>query len=762
MTETGTTVEDGSNTRRHRIYVRGTVQGVGFRPFVHQAAADLGLVGWVRNEGSSVAIEVEGPGERLADFRNALEGSPPPLAEVLEVLVTPIEPVGETVFQVLASERRDEPVQVASDIATCADCLAEVLDPDDRRHGYAFTNCTNCGPRFTIVDQVPYDRTNTTMSAFTMCEACRAEYEDTSNRRFHAQPTCCPDCGPSLTLTDLSPDGPPPNDPIDRAAARLLDGEVLAVKGLGGYHLAVLADSESAVERLRSRKHREDKPFAVMVPDLDAAQGLCEVDAIGEDLLTDPARPIVLLRRRPDCPIADAVGPHTTEVGLMLPYTPLHHLLLRAVGRPLVLTSGNASDEPIAYRDDDARRRLAGIADAILSHDRPIRIRTDDSVVRSVAGQPMAIRRSRGFVPDSLRLPVPTRRPVLGVGAELKSTVALADGDRAVVSHHIGDLRHLETHGSFLEAIEHLGRLFQIEPQVVAHDLHPDYLSTAHATGIEGVDLVGVQHHHAHVAACLVDNGRTDEVIGVAFDGTGHGTDGTSWGGEFLVADLAASTRRGHLEVLPLPGGDAAMREPWRMAAVHLAHLGDPMAETPLRGRQPSWDDVVALAGSDLAGRTSSAGRLFDAVAALVGVRDVANYEGQAAIEFEQRVDPSETGAYRAGLFDDGTLVVRGSDLFAAALDDLRTGIDVGRIAARFHHGLADAVVETCDRIRADGGPEVVALTGGVFLNRVLLTRAVEGLEGCGFEVLRHREIPPNDGGISLGQVAVAAAFDRR
>lgn len=762
MTDPDPRPEDGRDVGRLRIEVRGTVQGVGFRPFAHQLATDLGLVGWVRNEGSSVAIEVEGPGVRLAEFQEVLVEGPPPLAEVVGLEAMPMEPVGEATFQVLASLRRDEPVEVAADVATCADCLAEVLDPDDRRHGYAFTNCTNCGPRFTIVDDVPYDRAATTMSAFAMCGACRAEYEDPTDRRFHAQPTCCADCGPSLVLYEPSPEAQTADDPIGRAATRLLAGEVLAVKGLGGYHLAVLADSEPAVALLRSRKHREEKPFAVMVPDLDAAHGLCRIGAVEEDLLTDPARPIVLLRRRPDCPIAEAVGPHTNEVGLMLPYTPLHHLLLRAVGRPLVLTSGNASDEPIAYRDDDARQRLAGIADAVLAHDRPIRTRTDDSVVRAVADRPMAIRRSRGYVPGSLRLPTPARRPILGVGAELKNTVALADGDRAVLSHHVGDLHHLENHRSFREAIDHLARLFRIEPRVVAHDLHPDYLSTAHATSLEGVDLVAVQHHHAHVAACLVDNGRTDEVIGVAFDGTGHGTDGTSWGGEFLVADLASSTRRGHLEVLPLPGGDAAMREPWRMAAVHLAHLGDPQADTPIRGRQPAWDDVVALAGSDLAGRTSSAGRLFDAVAALVGVRDRVEYEGQAAIEFEQRVDPTEAGAYPAGLTDDGALVLRGSDLFAAALDDLRAGTGVGRIAARFHHGLADAVVEACARIRADDGPEVVALTGGVFLNRVLLTRVVAGLEGLGFEVLRHRDVPPNDGGISLGQVAVAAALDRQ
>ncbi|HYZ55161.1 MAG TPA: carbamoyltransferase HypF, partial [Streptosporangiaceae bacterium] len=551
--------------------MEGIVQGVGFRPFVYSLAARLGLGGLVGNDVNGVFVEVEGTPAAVEQFLRFLERDAPPLARIDRVKTTALAPDGSRSFEIVASEpggpRR---ALVSADSATCADCLRELADPADRRYGYPFINCTNCGPRFTIVRDVPYDRPRTTMASFRMCGQCAAEYHDPANRRFHAQPTCCPVCGPRLVLLD--PDGAPWNrrmddragpapgawagtgadpapggDPVATAAALLRDGQILAVKGLGGYHLAVDAASEKAAAALRERKHREDKPFAVMAQDIAAARRLCDVNAAAAALLATPRRPIVLLPRRPRAArpmpagagavrpgpaIAEAVAPGNRHLGIMLPYTPLHHLLLRAVDRPIVLTSGNISDEPIAYRDDDALARLGGIADAFLTHDRAIHIRTDDSVVREFRGREMLVRRSRGYVPEPVPVRVRFPRPVLACGAELKNTFCLAKGDHAFISHHIGDLENAETLRSFTEGIEHFRRLFDIDARIVAYDLHPEYLSTKYALDLEGVDLEGVQHHHAHIASCLADNGENGPVIGVAFDGTGYGTDGTIWGGE--------------------------------------------------------------------------------------------------------------------------------------------------------------------------------------------------------------------------------------
>ncbi|HEY2518995.1 MAG TPA: carbamoyltransferase HypF [Streptosporangiaceae bacterium] len=570
---------------RKAVRVEGIVQGVGFRPFVYTLASGLSLGGLVGNDADGVFAEVEGSAPAVEQFLRRLAREAPPLARVDRVRSWPLEPLeaagpdGERGFTIVASPARAGPPRalVSPDTATCADCLRELADPADRRFGYPFINCTNCGPRFTIVRDVPYDRARTTMAPFTMCAACAAEYRDPANRRFHAEPTCCPDCGPRLALT--GPDGAPlagAGDPVAAAATRLRDGQILAVKGLGGYHLAAWAASEQATAALRARKHREDKPFAVMAADVTAARALAEVSEAAAGLLASPARPIVLLPRRPDPPdpsaaaVAAAVAPGNRQLGVMLPYTPLHHLLLRAVGGPIVLTSGNISDEPIAYTDYDARDRLAAIADAFLTHDRDIHIRTDDSVARIFDHKKTVLRRSRGYAPEPVRVATRFRRPVLACGAELKNTFCLAQGDTVVISHHIGDLENAETLRSFTEGIEHLGRLFGIEPAVVAHDLHPEYLSTKYALDLDGVDLIGVQHHHAHIASCLADCGVEGPVIGVAFDGTGYGPDGTIWGGEFLVAETAAFERAGHLAPVPMPGGAAAIRQPWRMAAAYL------------------------------------------------------------------------------------------------------------------------------------------------------------------------------------------------
>ena len=757
--------------------VEGIVQGVGFRPFVYSLATSLGLGGVVGNDMDGVFAEVEGDTDAVERFLVLLEQQAPPLARIERVTTAGLRTTGSTEFAIApsaadgTSQRR---TLVSADTATCADCLAEMADPADRRFGYPFINCTNCGPRFTIVRDVPYDRALTTMSGFAMCERCAAEYHDPADRRFHAQPVCCPACGPRLTLLDGAGAAQPGTDLIAAAAAVLRSGRVLAVKGLGGYHLAVDAASEPAAAALRGRKHREDKPFAVMVADLAAARELAEVDDAEAALLGSPRRPIVLLRchKQPSREqqghkepsraglVAPSVAPGNRQLGIMLPYTPLHHLLLRAFAGAVVLTSGNVSDEPIVYRDDDALERLAGIADAFLVHDRAIHIRTDDSVVRAFRGRETVLRRSRGYAPEPLRMPVRFARPVLACGAELKSTFCLGRGTHAFVSHHIGDLENAETLASFAEGIAHFGRLFDIHPQQVAHDLHPDYLSTKYAQELPGVELVGVQHHHAHIASCLADNGETGPVIGVAFDGTGYGPDGTIWGGEFLLADLADYERAGHLAPVPMPGGAAAIRQPWRMTASYLAAAGQaPDGLEVHRRNEQSWTAVVRMAQRGInAPATSSAGRLFDAVAALLGVRDAIHYEGQAAVELEQLADTSVVDWYPAGVEDRDPFQILGLDLVRAAAEDLAAGVARPVIAARFHNGVAAAITGACDLLRERSGRGTVALSGGVFQNLLLTERVAGQLADHGFRVLVHHRVPCNDGGISLGQAASAAA----
>jgi len=803
---------------RTSIRVEGVVQGVGFRPFVYSLATRLGLAGWVGNDLDGVFAEVEGSAELVADFLVLVERDAPPLARVQRVTAQAMTPDGTAGFAIVASDTAGRRrALVSADSATCADCLRELADPGDRRFGYPFINCTNCGPRFTIVRDVPYDRPLTTMAGFAMCAQCAAEYHDPANRRFHAQPVCCPACGPRLRLrlldaagTELAAGapagaaGPPAGTAVPLAGAggrlagaagplagavdALRRGRVLAVKGLGGYHLAVDATDQAAAARLRSRKHREDKPFAVMVADVAAARELCEVDDLAERLLTSPRRPIVLLPRRAGAAglpaagaagqpaadriadtgagcIADAVAPGNRQLGLMLPYTPLHHLLLGAFARPMVLTSGNSSDEPIAYQDADATARLSRIADVFLTHDRPIHVRTDDSVVRPFRGRDTLLRRSRGYAPEPLTVRGRFPRPVLACGAELKNTFCLGSENRAFISQHIGDLENYETLRAFTDGIEHFRRLFDITPEVVAYDLHPEYLSTKYALDLDGVDLVGVQHHHAHIASCLADNDEEGPVIGVAFDGTGYGTDGTIWGGEFLLADPAHAEHGGHLAGVPMPGGAAAVRHPWRMAAAYLDAAfpgGLPDGLDVAARHQASWPGVLSMARRGVnAPVTSSAGRLFDAVAALLGVRDSINYEGQAAVELEQLSATSRHGGYQAGITGGSPFTVSGADLVRAVAGDLLAGVAPEIIGARFHRGVADMIGQACLLLREASGLRTVALSGGVFQNLLLLGTVTDLLDGMGFRVLTHSRVPPNDGGISLGQAVVAAARDR-
>ena len=730
--------------QRLRIRVEGVVQGVGFRPFVHRLATELGLDGFVRNDERGVVIEVEGDGAAVAALLARLPAEAPPLASVEQVEEEALPVCGERGFAIVDSAAAGAPdALVSPDVAVCADCLRELFDPADRRHRYPFINCTNCGPRFTIVRGVPYDRPLTTMAGFAMCAACEAEYHDPADRRFHAQPNACPDCGPRLGA------------PLDDVVAALRDGAIVAVKGIGGFHLACVAADEDAVGRLRARKHREEKPFALMAADLRAANELVVVGPVEAALLRGRDRPIVIAPRRPGAAVARAVAPSTRELGVMLPYSPLHHLLVRGVGGPLVMTSGNVSDEPIAYRDDDAVERLGGIADLVLLHDRPIQTRTDDSVLRVARGRPLPLRRSRGAVPSALALPVAAERDVLACGAELKSTFCVARGRRAWVGHHIGDLKNAETLASFEEGVAHFERLFAVAPAVVAHDLHPDYLSTTYALAREDVEHVAVQHHHAHLAACLAEHGETGPAVGAIFDGAGLGTDGTVWGGEILAGDLRGFERCGHLWPVPLPGGDAAAREPWRMAcAWRMAAGGDPR---PLRGVDPDrWRAIARLAETGVAAPpTTSVGRLFDAVAALCGLRLEVSYEGQAAMELEAACDASERGAYP---LEPVSGVLDARETILAVERDVARGLATGVIAARFHHALADATADDCARLAADRGLDAVVLSGGAFQNRRLLERTAERLARAGLRVLVPERLPPNDGGISFGQAAVAAA----
>ena len=738
---------------RRRLLVTGIVQGVGFRPYVFGLARGLGLTGWVRNDPGGVTIEVQGPPEAVGSLATRLGREAPPLARIESVHVEGLPLGDEGEFVIGPSHgRAAASALVSADVATCGDCLREVLDPADRRCGYPFANCTNCGPRYSIVTGIPYDRPNTTMAGFEMCHRCGAEYGDPLDRRFHAQPVCCADCGPALSRG------------IAEVAAALRRGEIAAVKGLGGYHLATLASDETAVATLRNRKHREDKPFALMAADLAAVRRLCVTSPAEEDLLVSPARPIVLLRRRQAASVAASVAPQTIELGVMLPYTPLHHLLLAEVGEPIVCTSGNLSDEPIAYLDSDARERLGPVADLVVGHDRPIHMRVDDSVARVLDGRPYLLRRSRGYAPAPIRVPQAAVRPVLACGADLKNTVAVARDNHVFMSQHVGDLADALAHEAFAESVAHLQRLFEVEPAVVAFDLHPQYLSSAFGREQTGLVQVPVQHHHGHVAACLADAGLAGPVIGVAFDGLGHGDDGTVWGGEFLVADLLGYERRGWLAPVPMPGGDAATREPWRMAASYLDALGEAGApDLAVARRHDRWSQVVQLGRSGVRSPpTSSAGRLFDAVAALLDVRDVVSYEGQAACELEQVADRTHGNAYRAGVeAGAGNYVVQGLELVADVLADLRSRVDRPLIAARFHRGLAQAIVEVCRALRRETGLGTVALSGGCFANVILTEAATDGLRAEGFEVLRHHQVPCNDGGLSLGQAAVAAARDR-
>jgi hydrogenase maturation protein HypF len=878
--------------QRLQVEIHGAVQGVGFRPFVYRLATDLALAGWVINDTRGVFIEVEGPQADLARFLERVPFEKPPRAIIHSLDTAWLDPVGYEGFEIRHSEDHGaKTVLVLPDIATCADCLAEVFDPGDRRYRYPFTNCTNCGPRFTIIQALPYDRPNTTMHRFVMCPDCQAEYESPLDRRFHAQPNACPVCGPRLALyarppmddeaprrrdeghrgdegrspaqagrkmeDELGPlaEGHSPfvvgpwslvvegDDALRRTANALRAGQIVAVKGLGGFHLMTDARDAAAITRLRERKPRRDKPFALMARDLDQARALCEISPQAGALLTSPEAPIVLLRRRPGAPVAEEVAPGNPTLGVMLPYTPLHHLLLRELDFPVVATSGNLTDEPICTDEGEAIQRLGHIADLFLVHDRPIARHVDDSVTWVVQGEPRLLRRARGYAP----LPVLVSRPlptILAVGAHLKNTVALSVDRQVFISQHIGDLETPEAMAAFERVIADFLRLYEATPVAIAHDMHPDYLSTrwAQEQGLEIGDrrlpalagrpgeirkrsisnlrspisssqspvpnpqspilLIPVQHHHAHLAACLAENGVEQPALGVTWDGTGYGTDGSVWGGEFLLGDAADFTRVAHLRPFRLPGGDAAIKEPRRVALALLWELyGESVLDredlAPVRALRPPERRLLAqmLSRGLNAPLTTSAGRLFDAVAALVGLHQQVTFEGQAAMALEFAADVGVEDAYpmaietakpRAGgtkdeaprrrderrspaqagrrteadngrqssVLSPSSLVLDWQPLVEAVLEDLQQGVKPGIIAGRFHNALADAILAVAQAV----GEPRVALTGGCFQNRLLTERAARRLNDAGFQVLLQRQVPPNDGGISLGQVVVAAA----
>ncbi len=752
------------------IRVLGVVQGVGFRPFVFRLARSAGLAGWVRNTSEGVDIAVQGPATTLHSFVDSLREAAPPLARVHDIITTRCAPANVTGFEILESEYASERGQLVSpDVATCSDCLAELFNPADRRYRYPFTNCTNCGPRFTIITDMPYDRPFTTMHMFSMCPECRAEYEDPADRRFHAQPNACPVCGPRLTLLDAQGTPVKTADPLGEAVDALLGGSTVAIKGLGGFLLACDATSDAAVRRLRERKRRPDKPFAVMVRDLADARAHCVIGDKEQELLASTAAPIVLMPWRTTSNLSREVAPGLLFLGLMLPYTPLHHLLLHDFGGPLIMTSGNLSEEPIVATNGEAVERLAGIADLFLVHDRPIHSRYDDSVVMAVSTTRQVMRRARGYAPYPIQLPY-DGPAVLATGPQTKNTFCLTRGRHAFVSQHIGDLDSVETLDHFRSTIALYKQLFRVEPSVVAHDLHPDYLSTHFAKELEstGMPAVAVQHHHAHIVACMAENETMEPVIGVAFDGAGLGTDGSIWGGEFLVCKPDSFDRAAHLANLPLAGGDAATLRPGRTAIGYLLHLfGEHLlGRAPALGSGISPEELAIISRQVRTGlntpQTSSMGRLFDAVSALTGIRQRISYEGQAAVELEMQAHLAQVArkpkAYHFEVRTQGDgYVIDPTPVLESVLRDVASGRPTPLIARAFHDAVAVMTVDICLRVSRDTGIRDVALSGGVFQNRLLLETCRRLLMNEGLAVMLHTELPANDGCISLGQAVVAA-----
>lgn len=753
---------------RRRIVVSGIVQGVGFRPHVYRVAHRYGLSGYVRNTSSGAAIEVQGPDDVLGRFLADLKSEAPPLARIAALSIEEVPCQPDATFEILRSASGEHTdTLIAPDIATCSDCLQEMLDPADRRYGYPFINCTNCGPRFTIQRRIPYDRSNTSMASFPMCRACEREYGDPLSRRFHAQPNACWDCGPRLTLLDR--DGNMViGDPVGQLIEFLRAGCVAAVKGLGGFHLAVDATNSSAVEELRRRKRRFEKPFALMVTDTRHAEEFCIVGDQDREILESPERPIVILRAKPDSCLPEPIAPRNPYLGVFLPYTPIHHLLFsQGKFAALVMTSANLSEEPLCTDNDEALERLRGIADFFLVHNRDILLRCDDSVVRAAAGRTQMLRRSRGFVPVPLTLDHGDS-PVLAVGGELKNSVCLTKGKHAFLGQHVGDLENLAAYNFFEESIAHLQTILEVRPAVIAHDLHPGYLSTQWTLRKKDIRTVAVQHHHAHAASCMAENHLMAPVIAVVLDGTGYGSDGAAWGGEVMIADFGGFRRVAHLEYTAMPGGVQAIREPWRMAVAYLVQAGDKCLAEGLRHLDaipPKQIEIVRRLAQQriLAPLTSSCGRLFDAVAALIGVRTTVTFEAQAAAELEFCWNDRMSGGdeYYFPVRRRACLEIETGPLFEQIVDDLSRKISPETISRRFHQGLVTTLANLVQAISQDSGIQTVCLSGGCFLNERLASSLVRSLESRDLLVYTQSQVPCGDGGLSLGQAVIAAHSEK-
>jgi len=761
----------------HVIKIKGIVQGVGFRPFIYNLAKSLGLNGYVRNDTGGVTIEIQGNVQKLKEFEKNIISKAPPRSRITDLAIE-IKKDGKIFkdFEIIFSvENEAKTVPISPDLFTCDDCLAELFNPEDRRYLYPFINCTNCGPRFTIVKDIPYDRENTTMSVFKMCKQCQDEYNDPTNRRFHAQPNACFVCGPHLYLVDnrnkILLDGKCAEN-VDKIFKKLRElinaGKIIAIKGIGGFHLACNAEDEKAVKALRCRKYREDKPFAVMFPDIETVKKYCYLTSKEDELLLSVPRPIVLLKKIGGKDLAWSVVHSNKYFGIMLPYTPVHHLLMRYINKPLVMTSGNFSDEPIVYKDDDALLRLRSIADYFLLHNREIYIRCDDSVTRVWAGKEYIIRKSRGYVPGEMLLKNwQFEKPTLALGPEQKNTFSFGFENKIITSHHIGDMDNLAVYKSFINGINHFKKLYEIEPEVIVYDKHPEYLSTKYAMGLSGnVVKIGVQHHHAHAVSCMVDNQITGPVIAVTFDGTGYGEDGTIWGGEILIAELSRYMRVGYLSPVLMPGGTSAIKNPWQMAISYLYGVyGKEFLEFSLPFLEGIPGDkvknIIKLIEKKINSPvTTSCGRLFDGVASIAGIRNSVNYEGQAAVEFEQAIDGITNDSYHMYFERQGNeFVIMWDMLITEVVDDVLSGKNAGYISAKFHSGLAKIVTEVCLDVSKQSGLSDVVLSGGVFMNMYLLERVVRGLRTEGLNVFTHNSIPTNDGGISVGQLLIGDAI---
>ncbi len=752
--------------KRSRGAIKGIVQGVGFRPFIYQLAHRYQLCGHVINTPEGVDLEVEGPDEDIEHFFQSILSKGPPLAHISSMERAELQPKNDKVFEIKESRvDQERSALISPDVSICPDCLRELKDPRDRRFRYPFINCTNCGPRYTIIMDIPYDRAMTTMKKFKMCEACHGEYKDPTNRRFHAQPNACWDCGPRVYLHDRGGLPVACDTPIEETINLLKSGSILAIKGLGGFHLAVDARNHKAVVRLRKRKHREEKPLALMVRDLEAAKQIAHVSEIEAKTLLSPQRPIVILKKKRFHGLSPQVAPRNRYFGIMLPYTPLHYLLMDSPFRALVMTSGNISEEPINMDNGEAFENLEGIADYFLVHDRDIYLRSDDSIIRMVDGVPRQIRRSRGYVPVPVFLAEEMSElpSVLAVGAELKNVICITKENRAFLSQHVGDIENLETLDFFRLTVSHMKSILEIRPEVMAHDLHPDYLSSKFSREQEDTSTLPIQHHHAHIVSCLAENGVKGPVIGLALDGTGFGSDGQIWGGEVLLADLSSFQRAAHLDYVSLPGGDAAAKFPWRMALSYLHKTyGEELFNLPIKFIRDLKREHAKIVLQMISKRvhspfTSSCGRLFDAVSSLIGLRHKIAYEGQAAMELEMCQNLSEKGKYPWGIEEKkGHWILLTSDIIRSAVEDIKRGVNRGIISRRFHNTLIDMFTGICVRLREESGIGQVAMSGGSFQNVTLLTGLSRSLTSNGFTLFTQKVVPSNDGGLSLGQAVCA------